>query len=172
MLTTRSVEVACLLKGLRFYCQAESLPALSSCQPQYRSHVICDPGCLQAFEVQFGLGNISKNGLPRGQSWSAHTTWWLIMSPTAAMGTATRSCNCLTFFDIESAHCIFRGAVNILFLSPYTPKAGSNFLLASLRKACSGTRMCSHCCRRFSAMSGSSDVRGIEFRCCSVRERA
>jgi len=95
-----------------------------------------------------------------------YTTCWPNISPTAAIGTAMRSCSRLTFFDIERAHCIFRGAANTHFLLLFTPRAGLN-LCTSSRKACNGFRMWSHCSRRLPARLRSKGTACSAFRCWS-----
>jgi hypothetical protein len=82
------------------------------------------------------------------------------------MGTAILSCNRLTFFDVDIAHCIFRGAAKILFLLFCAPSAGSN-----LEPTLSRTRMCPSCSRRFADRSGSISVAWRAFKCSRVRER-
>ena len=91
--------------------------------------------------------------------------------PTEAIGTAIRSCRRFVFFEVESAHCIMRGAPNILVRLLLTPRAGPNFPPTSSRKAANGARMWLHCSRRLSASSGSKGVACDALICCRVRER-
>jgi hypothetical protein len=85
------------------------------------------------------------------------------------MGTAIRSCSRLIFFEAESAHCTLRGAVKISFLLLSRPRAGSNLRPTSPRNITKGTRIWSHCSRRFLARSRSKGVACSAFRCSRVR---